>query len=255
MIADKDFAGRQLRGARDTQEDGYAFSTFPGTAGQTDGILVVVADGMGGHTAGERASKTALENFISAFQTAKGTIAQRLTEGLTTANEAIARELKREPAWEGMGTTLLATTLTGAGVEWVSVGDSPLYLFSGERLARLNADHSLRPVLQEMVEHGEITPQAAAQSRNTLRAALTGDELDLIDRSLVPVPLEPGSVILAASDGIHTLRDEQIVSVCSAAAKRDAAALATRLLDAVVDEYNSKQDNTTIAIIKAGATL
>ena len=253
MIVEKDFAGRQLRGARDIQEDGYAFCEVVDSNGKSDGILVVVADGMGAHIAGERASKTALENFISAFQTADGPIAERLNKGLTAANAAIAKELKEEPAWEGMGTTLLAATVTRAGVEWMSVGDSPLYLFDRKTLTRLNADHSLGPVLQEMVEQGEIAPKAAARSKNILRAALIGSEIALIDRSPAALPLESGSLILAASDGLHTLTDKQIISVCSESAKRDAAAVATRLLDAVMNENNPKQDNTTIAIIKAAA--
>jgi protein phosphatase len=247
----KDFGGCQSRGAREVQEDGYAFSEFAGIDGQAAGILVVVADGMGGHTAGERASRTALQNFVSAFQVSDGTISKRLTLGLNAANAGIAKELEREPTCEGMGTTLLAATVMPTGVEWVSVGDSPLYVFRGGRLTRLNADHSLRPVLEEMVEHGEIAPRVAAKSKNILRAALTGDEIALIDRSPASVPLEPADLILAASDGIHTLKDEEIARVCSESAICDASTLATNLLDAVRNAHHPKQDNTTIAVIKA----
>lgn len=252
MIAEKDFAGRQSRGARSLQEDAYAFSEIANAAGGMKGLLVVVADGMGGHNAGEHASELALRSFIDAFHAAAGPLGKRMRKALTVANETIAAELKREPDYEGMGTTLLAAVITPAGIEWVSVGDSPLYLWNGATLTRLNADHSLRPVLSEMAERGEISRGGPHVSGNILRAALTGDEIALIDQSRGPVKLGRQDVILAATDGIHTLNDREITAVCGRPAIT-ASLLADNLLRAVLAVQNPKQDNTTIAIVKPRA--
>lgn len=251
MIAEKDFATRQSRGARSLQEDAYAFSEIADAAGRMEGLLVVVADGMGGHNAGERASDLALKSFIAAFHATGGALGKRMRKALTAANEAIAAELRREPDCEGMGTTLLAAAITPTGIEWVSVGDSPLYLWSGATLTRLNADHSLRPVLNEMAERGEISGSGPGQhvSGNILRAALTGDEIALIDQSRGPVKFEQGDLVLAATDGIHTLNDHEIAANRGQPAA-SASVLAGNVLRAVLDVQNPKQDNTTIAIVK-----
>jgi PPM family protein phosphatase len=252
MSAEKNFAVRQSRGARSQQEDAFALSEMVNTAGKVNGLLVVVADGMGGHASGERASELAVKHFAEAFHRARGNPEKRLLIGLTAANEAIKEELKREPAYQGMGTTLVAATVTPAGVEWVSVGDSPLYLLRGKTLKRLNADHSLRPVLNEMVERGQISTSPARTSGNLLRAALMGEEIALTDQSRRPVILQDGDLILVATDGIHTLNNQEIAAACADAAAADAQKLATRLLQAVLDAGNPTQDNTTIALVKMG---
>lgn len=247
MIAEKDFAGRQSRGARELQEDAYAFSEIIGADGKNEGILVVVADGMGGHTAGEQASELALKNFIAAFHDAPGKINIRLKTGLTAANDGIAKQVQRDAAFEGMGTTLLAVAVTPAGLEWISVGDSPLYLLRNGRLEQLNEDHSLRPVLKEMVKQGEIPAEQTSSSKNILRAALIGDEISLVDLSRKA--LREGDLILVATDGIRTLNDETIQTTCAQGATTDTRTVATNLLHAIRQVNNPKQDNTTVAVI------
>lgn len=256
MIAEKDFAGRQTQGARALQEDAYAFSEIIGGDGESEGMLVVVADGMGGHTAGERASELALKSFVDAFHRASSGRRKRLSKALAAANDAIARELKRESGCKGMGTTLLAATITSDGIEWISVGDSPLYLYRSGTLTRLNEDHSLRPVLKEMAELGKISslePEKIS-SGNVLRAALTGDEIALIDQPRTPVSLQTGDVILAATDGIHTLTEANIMTVCAEAATMDASVVAANIVQAVRAVDKPRQDNTTVAVMKASVS-
>jgi len=257
MIAEKDFAGRQTRGSRGHQEDAYAFSDIVATDGsnRVEGLLAVIADGMGGHTSGEQASELALESFIDAFHKAGGALRERLKSAVLAANEAMAKELKRAPELEGMGTTLLAVGITRSGAEWVSVGDSPLYLWSEKKLRRLNEDHSFRPVLQEMLALGKITPPEMARHpfRNLLRAAITGAEIELIDQSHAPLELHEGDMILAATDGIQTLSDEAIAALLAKASMaNDAFVLASGLVQGVLAAGHPKQDNTTVAIIKTG---
>jgi serine/threonine protein phosphatase PrpC len=246
--AEKDFAVRQTQGVRPLQEDVCAFSEIVGK----DGALVVVADGMGGHSAGERASALAVKTFVDIFRRTPGALATRMSAGLTAANDAIRDELKQDATLHGMGTTLLAVCLTPAGLEWISVGDSPLYLLRGSTLRRLNEDHSLRPILKEMAERGEL-PAARdghSVSGNILRAALLGEEIEMIDQSSEPLSLGENDLVIAATDGIHTLEDREIVGTCADPAGLDASILATGLIRAVTAAGNPKQDNTTIAMLK-----
>ncbi len=151
-----------------------------------------------------------------------------------------------------MGTTLLAVALSPAGLEWISIGDSPLYLCRAGELSRLNADHSFRPVLREMAERGELTLEQAAVSslRNRLRAALIGGEMALLDASPAPLALRGGDVILAGTDGVQTLSDEAIAAAVANFAEADAAEIATALLRAVLAVEKPKQDNATVTILK-----
>lgn len=254
MIAEKDFAGRQTRGSRGEQEDAYAFSDIIAADHRIEGLLAVVADGMGGHTSGEQASELALENFIDAFHIATGTLRERFKAAALGANDALAQELKKSPELEGMGTTLLAVGMTQAGVEWISIGDSPLYLWRDKTLKRLNEDHSFRPMLHEMLESGKLTQADAAKHpfRNLLRAAVTGAEIEMIDQPKEPLKLLAGDMIIAASDGVQTLSEEQIVSALTKSSQANASAIASALLHAVVGARHPKQDNTTVAIMKAG---
>lgn len=251
MIPEKDFAGRQSRGKRKRQEDAYAFSDIPGE-GCTEGMFVVVTDGMGGHTSGEQASELALENFVDAFHLGEGPISKRFKGAVVAANESIAHALKDKPDLQGMGTTLMAAAVTPAGIEWLSVGDSPLYVWRAGAITRMNEDHSFRPMLLDMVESGELKHAEALKHplKNLLRAALTGRRIDLIDQPPEPVKLKEGDIVVAATDGIQTLRDEEICNLITEWREADASAIAAALLQAVLDVEYPKQDNTTVAIIK-----
>jgi serine/threonine protein phosphatase PrpC len=252
MIAEREFAGRQCLGKRAAQEDSYAFSEIDGGEG-AKGLLVVVADGMGGHAAGEFASDLAVRKFVAAFHRPGESIAARLATACDVANGAIADAIEDDPdRCEGMGTTLVAAAITAAGIEWISVGDSLLWLWRDGSLRRLNADHSFRPVLREMIERGELTEEQAAKSalRNRLRAALIGGEIALLDASPAPHPLSAGDVVLIASDGLMALSENAIADLLGASAEASAEDIATRLLRAVLDADKPKQDNATVALVK-----
>jgi serine/threonine protein phosphatase PrpC len=253
LTPERDFAGRQCLGKRADQEDAYAFSEMPGGGGAPGGLLIVLADGMGGHSAGHEASALAVRAFVSAFHRRSSRLPSRLTAALHAANTAISEAIKASPeSLEGMGTTLVAAAVTPTGLAWISVGDSPLYLHRGGRLERINDDHSFRPILGEMVEKGEITQEQATHSslRNRLRAALTGEEIALVSASVKPMDLIEGDLILVASDGLQTLSDEAIAKIIEEARRADAAQTAAHLLEAVRGAAKPKQDNATVAIFK-----
>src|SRR3569623_2648061 len=181
------------RGARDYQEDTAAFLADGGepvrSSGEDPGYdrsgLAVLADGMGGHAGGALASRTVCDHFLKSAATAKGDNSERLIAGLGAANAAIATKIAENPLLAGMGSTLIGAAFSPVGIEWVSVGDSPLFLFRRGEVALLNEDQSLAPELDRMVAEGKLTAEDARHDprRHMLRSAVTGEEIDLLDIS------------------------------------------------------------------------
>lgn len=253
LLEERDFAGRQSQGAREVQEDSYGVIPRAEFAGAAGDLFLVVADGMGGHAAGEVASSLAVHTFAETFlESGTACDAGRLWDCLEEANRRIARELEaRGAAVEGMGTTLLAVLLRGRSVRWMSVGDSPLYLIRGHELHRLNRIHSKATELADQVRAGAITAEQARTdpSRHTLMSALIGETIYEVDDP-PPVDLIAGDVLIAATDGIETLTHEEIAAVVSSLQAQDASALADGLLQAVKSRQFPKQDNTTVVVVR-----
>ena len=114
-----------------------------------------------------------------------------------------------------MGCTLLAVVLAEEGLYWISVGDSPLWLWRRGRLRRLNQDHAYRSILAAEVSAGEISAADAFRhpARNALVSAVTGDEVELVDLPRQAHPLKPGDQMLLASDGLLTLGENEIAAL------------------------------------------
>jgi PPM family protein phosphatase len=256
LLDERDFAGRQIQGVREVQEDSYGVVPRAEFGGGPADLFLVVADGMGGHAAGEVASSLAVQTFAETFlESATACDAGRLWDCLEEANSRIARELATHgSAVEGMGTTLLAVLLRGHSARWLSVGDSPLYLMRDKHLQRLNRIHSKATELAEQVQAGQITEEQARTDpgRHTLLSALIGESIYDVDDP-PPVELMPGDVLIAATDGIETLTHEEIAAVATSLHAQDAAALADGLLLAVQSKQFPKQDNTTVVVVRLPA--
>ncbi len=255
MIEGRQYSGRQALGARRNQEDEFAFHSDLGEAdNRSHGLLAVLADGMGGHRGGGHASASAVKTFISAFNGGSGSGRERLERALYAANDKIRDDSKEEPELEGMGCTVVAVAFHDGGFEWISVGDSPLWLFRDGRLSRLNADHSMAPVLTASVERGEMTSEEAARHphRNALRSALIGDKIPLVDVSAERVPVKNGDTVVLASDGLMTLPEAAIEATLGETAG-DAEAVVEELIRAVEAARRRGQDNTTVVVVSPAA--
>ena len=130
----------------------------------------------------------------------------------STCLARIGKYSQEQPEREGMGCTLCGVSLTEAGIEWISVGDSPMWLARNGKLQRLNADHSMAPILAKQVELGELTEEEAKRhpQRNALRSAVIGDKMQHVDASKRPMKFRKGDRLVLASDGLETLSVDEI---------------------------------------------
>ncbi|MEZ5909945.1 MAG: SpoIIE family protein phosphatase [Hyphomicrobiaceae bacterium] len=257
MRAMFEHASRSIQGGRSYQEDSAAVwsasaTTETANGGSAGELVAVLADGMGGHVGGAVASSTACETFLGAISAAAGPVTRRLDVALAEANEAIARRIHAEPRLSGMGCTLIGAIIGPQGLSWVSVGDSLLFVFRDGQLAILNEDHSLAPMLDEMVAEGKMSLEEALTDprRHYLRSALMGSAIELVDRPENAIALEPGDIVVMATDGIETLSEEQITRTIGATASRGVEAVVSGLLDAVEGGGDPYQDNTTVIAIR-----
>ena len=128
-----------------------------------------------------------------------------------------------------------------------------LFLLRQGEIVALNEDHSLAPEIDKLAAAGRMTWEDAKADprRHFLRSALNGADMDLIDRSHRPLALEPGDVVILASDGIHTLSEPDILRVATENAARGPEAIADALLAAVDAAGDIYQDNTTVVVVEA----
>jgi len=220
--------GGQHQGARPYQEDNWALKTLANGS-----LLAVVADGMGGHAGGAVASRLVADAVVKAVEQGRS-----LVDGLQAANDAVHAGAVKRQELAGMGSTLVAAVVGGDEVRWVSVGDSPFYLVSAGKLERLNADHSMAPQIDALAERGVITGEEAAvhPGRHTLREAVMGQPLSLIDEGKRRLPVD--ARLLLCSDGVHSLGDADIVA-------RSAGSVQA-LISAALAVRSPHQDNVTV---------
>lgn len=254
FVQEQDFAARQYRGRRENQEDYYAFADA--TAPEEDPLsrlLLVIGDGLGAHSGGNVASYLAVGSFIKSYHENDLAPAWRLRVALEAANETLGIMLNRlPPIANSMGTTLLALLVTPTTLQWISVGDSPMFLYREGKVRRVNADHSLAPLLEDRVRSGELTAEEAAHhpDRHTLQSAVLGYPLTLVDSVMDPLPLQKGDIIVGASDGILTLSDKQLEELLSFGRHTTADKIADAIIFAIRRVNLERQDNATVGVIK-----
>jgi serine/threonine protein phosphatase PrpC len=244
------FAGSQIIGTRERQEDDYAALDLSGGSGKR--LLFVVADGMGGHQGAAAVTQLAVRRFCEIAQGCDGALAKRLPRALAAANDAIAKAGILDATLQGAGCAFLAAAVDDGAISWTSVGDCSLLLFRKGKIQRLNEDHSMRPVLAEMIATGRLSARTAALDprRNSLRSALVGQEIRLIDHPAVPLPLRSGDAVILASDGLETLKHRAIAKILRRQAAMPPVRIVECLLDAVLAARARSQDNTTMIIYR-----
>ncbi|HYU56422.1 MAG TPA: Stp1/IreP family PP2C-type Ser/Thr phosphatase, partial [Actinomycetota bacterium] len=202
--------------------------------------LYAVADGMGGHRAGEIAARTAVDTLRGE---PLGDGAHALAERVRQANRAVLDTAAGDRALEGMGTTLTAVLLAGDELRIAHVGDSRAYLLRGDAFTQITEDHTL---VQRMVRQGRLTPAEAEvhPQRSILTQALGVDPAIEVDE--LSVPVLPGDRVLLCTDGLTgMLSQEEIEGTLRETPDPQAAADA--LVAAAVDAGGI--DNVTVLVI------
>lgn len=158
-----------------------------------------IADGMGGHNAGEIASSLAVKTFAESMRRSSRPNGTALRRAVEAANVAVLRQSERVEAYNGMGTTFTALSVSGGEAHIAHVGDSRAYLIRNGAVLRLTVDHTL---VEEMVLKGLITPRAAKfhPKRNIITRALgTGERVEV---DLIQIERMPGDVFFLCTDGL-----------------------------------------------------
>jgi serine/threonine protein phosphatase PrpC len=250
-----DVASGISQGARDYQEDAIT-ADFPVGA---EAGFVVLADGMGGHAAGDVASKIVLTEVFSElkfhFADVDGFEARApeiLRNVADLANETLRQHTRSHPETEGMGATLVVPALIENRLWWISIGDSPLFLYRNGKLSQLNEDHSMAPQIDFMVKSGLMDAEVGANhpDRNCLISVLMGTRIPKIDCPTKPFELKAGDIIVCSSDGLQFLTNAQIEKVLSKYRKARSTEIAERLLDELNKLDDPDQDNISFSIIK-----
>lgn len=236
----------QSIGQRDYQQDAVAKLVWPNGFS-----LFMLSDGMGGAVFGDVASKEIITGFSHWFcQSDESEIASRMMQSLLNSDAHLANLLQQNPEYQGMGGTFIATAFDGGELFWISVGDSPLWLFREGQLQRLNADHSVKAELKQLVAAGMMSVEECASHprRNQLTSAIMGIGIEAIDAN--SIPLAVGDLVVLASDGIETLTEVEISEICWQMQHHDCQSLAENLIQVVEYKQKAYQDNTTVQIFR-----
>lgn len=229
---------------RDHNEDAWRVFRVGADAAR---LVCAVADGMGGHLAGEVASDRAMETVEREFGARDDDdAAMALGEILEHANTRVWQEAQDDPEKAGMGSTVVCAVIDGAVAHLANVGDSPAYLVSQGQARQITRDHSW---VAEQVAAGDIRPEDAESHpyRHILTRCLGAEETVQVEL-YETVELRPGDALVLCSDGLTAhVTPEEIGPILSQASSPEAAA------QALVDLANERggTDNITVVVARA----
>jgi serine/threonine protein phosphatase PrpC len=173
--------------------------------------LLVIADGMGGHAAGDVASSTAIARLVALDEESAGggDALERLTTALADANQDLRDRVAAEPSLHGMGTTVTALLNSGGKLALAHIGDSRGYLLRDGQLTQITHDHTF---VQSLVDDGRLTEEEARShpQRNLITRVLTGERDDTPDLSVREA--KPGDTYLLCSDGLTGVVTEETLT-------------------------------------------
>ena len=246
-------AAKQILGKRKKQEDTIQYLSLS----DENESLLLLADGMGGHIGGDKASQLIVNQFIANYQLTHQDTIKSLKQSLNYANTALATAVEKQPELTGMGATLLVAHVNNKQLHWLSVGDSPFWLYRNAKLIRLNQDHSMASIYAKMVKLGQMSEADAANEplRHSLRSVVTGEKIPLIDAPKTTFELLENDILLLASDGLETLTNSQISIILQQHQGDNMESLADNFLKAVSSKNNPTQDNASVIVYKVAHLL
>jgi PPM family protein phosphatase len=209
--------------------------------------LYLVADGMGGHTAGQVASELAADAALQAIRALEGasaSLAEKLRYAVASANRAIYTTARQRPELAGMGTTLVCLLAGEGRAALAHVGDSRAYLVRAERIRQLTDDHS---IVGELLRRNEISEDAAREHphRHVLTRALGVRKA--VEPDLAELTPQPGDIFVLCSDGLtNHVEDHEIAKTVTQ--EHDMQEACERLID--LANGRGGEDNTTIIAVR-----
>ena len=207
--------------------------------------LFVVADGMGGHNAGDYASSHAVGIVVEEIrEDADFNPVKVLRHAIESANTEIITQAQKDEKLRGMGTTMVAATIVGHYAYVANVGDSRLYV-AGEQIQQITKDHSL---VQEMVRMGELNAEEARNhpDKNIITRALGAERT--VDVDFFDLKLEPGNVVLMCSDGLSNMVEDDRIGEIISDTDRDLQERGQALISEA--NRNGGKDNIAIVLIE-----
>ncbi len=206
--------------------------------------VFIVADGMGGHKAGDYASKCTVETMVQEIRDSFEVNPEKiLKKAIEVANERIIKLAAQNEDLSGMGTTVVAATCMGRFLRVANVGDSRLYVI-GEKITQITRDHSL---VEEMVRMGGLDREDARTHRDKNIITRAIGAADTVDIDFFNVELKQDEVVLMCSDGLtNMLEDEEIRMILNG--QRDIVEKAEELVKAA--NNNGGKDNISVVLIE-----
>lgn len=205
--------------------------------------IFIVADGMGGHNAGDYASKYTVEIMVEEVKKSLEQNAIKiLKQSIEIANEHIREKALSDETLNGMGTTVVAATFMGKYLQIANVGDSRLYVIN-ENITQITRDHSL---VEEMVRMGGLDKSTARThpDKNIITRAIGAQ--DEVDIDFFTIELEEGDIVLMCSDGLtNMIPDDEICMIIKE--QRDIEEMGEKLVKAA--NNNGGKDNISVIII------
>lgn len=174
--------------------------------------IFLVADGMGGHKAGDYASKTTVENILHEIvQSKEDDIIETLSNAITVTNRLLYKKSKEVEALNGMGTTVVVATYQGSTLQVANIGDSRLYIVNKQSIRQITTDHSY---VEEMIRVGTLDRESARKhpDKNIItRAVGVQPQLEI---DFYKEKIEVGDIVLMCSDGLsNMIEDEKLQKI------------------------------------------
>ncbi len=209
--------------------------------------LYIVADDMGGHNAGDYASRACIDSviaFINEHVEDYVTPISMLREAIANANTSLISDAKENPELEGMGTTFVATTIYDDVMYVANVGDSRLYIVNNG-IKQVTQDHSL---VEEMVKKGELGRNEARfhPNKNIITRALGA--VDKVEVDFFEIDYNKGDIVLLCSDGLSNMMDDLEILDIVKKHKENLSAAATELVE-MANQYGGK-DNISVIMVE-----
>lgn len=207
--------------------------------------LFIVADGMGGHNAGDYASRYTVDTIVDTVKNLEEQNPEQIIKlAVSRANQMLLQKSNEDMALQGMGTTVVVLSILENRLLIANVGDSRLYIVNRQRISQVTNDHSY---VQEMVRIGEMDEITAREhpDKNIITRAIGVTNEVLID--FFEEYIEVGDIILMCSDGLtNMILDEDIKTIINS--QRDVVEMAEKLVETA--NNNGGKDNITVVIVE-----